>query len=124
MVEKIAETAIGGVGRVEEEMQHARSVVEAAIAEATAVSNRMESKLVHVVAQTEVKIAQAVMALDERVCESVVETEACTSCTVGYVVQQLERDIEAVVVGAAVTSEMKTKSVVEGSRGKIKAHLD
>ena len=76
MAEQIAETTISGVGHVEEEIRHARSVAEAAIAEAAATSSRMESNLVHVVAQAKAKTAQAVMVLVECVCESVVETEA------------------------------------------------
>ena len=74
MAEQIAKTAISGVGRVEEEMQHARSVAEAAIAEAAAASSRMESNVAHVVAQMEAKTVQAVTALAKRVHESVVET--------------------------------------------------
>ena len=124
MAEQIAETAISGVGCMEEEMRHTRSVAEAAIAEAAAVSSCMESNVVHVVVQTEAKTAQAVMALAERVRESVVETEASTSHTVRSVVQQLEREIEATTMGAIVTSEMKTKSAVQGLRGESKAHLD
>ena len=122
MAEQIAETAISGVGGMEEEMRHAHSVAEAAIAEAAAASSRMESNIAHVAAQMEAKTAQAVMALAERVRESVVEIEACTLCTVGSVVQQLEREIEAAMTGAAVTSEMKTKTAVEGLHGEIKAH--
>ena len=61
--------------------------------------------------------------LAERVRESVVETEAHTLRTIGSAAQQLEREIEAVMMGAAATSEMKTKTAVEGLRGKIKAHL-
>ena len=124
MAEQIAETAISGVGRVEEEMQHACSVAEAAIAEAATVSSRMESNVAHVAAQTEAKTAQVVMALAECVHKSVVETEARTSRTVGSMVQQLEREIEAATMGVAVMSEMKIKSAVEGLRSKIKAHLD
>ena len=124
MAEQIAKTAISGVGRVEEEMRHACSVAEAAIAEATAASSRMESNIVHIVVQTEAKTVQAVTALAEHVRESVVETEACMSCTIGSVVQQLEREIEATATGVAATSEMKTKSAVEGLCGEIKAHLD
>ena len=52
MAEQIAETVLRGVGRVEEEMQHAHSVDEA-----TATSSRMESNVAHVVVQTEAKIA-------------------------------------------------------------------
>ena len=104
--------------------RHARSVGEAAIAEAAAASSRMENIMVHVAAQIEAKTAQAVTAFAERVRESVVETEARTSHTVGSVVQQLEREIEAAMTGAAVTSEMKTKTIVEGLHYKIKAHLD
>ena len=109
---------------MEEEMRHARIVAETAIAEATVASSRMESNVAHVTAQTEAKIAQAITALVERVCESVVETEARTLRTVGFVVQQLEREIEATVTDAAAMSEMKTKSAVEGLHGEIKAHLD
>ena len=105
-------------------MRHARSVAEAPIATAAAASNRMESNVVHIAAQTEARTAQAVTALAERVHESVVETEARTSRTVGSVVQQLEREIEAAATAAAATSEMKTKSAVEGLRGEIKGHLD
>ena len=89
MEEQIAETMISGVGRVEEEMRHTRSVAEAAIAEgAAAASSHMESNMAHVAVQTEAKTAQAVMALAERVCKSVVETEACMSHIVGSVVQK------------------------------------
>ena len=56
MAEQIAETAISRVGRVEGEMRHARNVAEAAIAEATAASSRMETNVVHVTAQTEAKL--------------------------------------------------------------------
>ena len=90
MAEQIAEIAISRVRCVEEEMRHARSVAEATIAEAAAVSSRIESNVMHVAMQTEMRTAQAVMALTERVRESVVETEGCTSRTVGSVVQQLE----------------------------------
>ena len=36
----------------------------------------------------------------------------------------MEREIQAATSGAAATSEQKTKSAVEGLRGKIKAHLE
>ena len=87
MMKQIAEIAISGVGRMEEDMRHARSVAEAAIAKATAVSSRMESNVVHVTVRTEAKIAQVVTALAEHVHVSVVETEAHTSHIVGSVVQ-------------------------------------
>ena len=105
-------------------MRQARSVAEAAIAEAAATSSRMESNVVHVAEQMEAKTAQAITAFAKHVRESVVETEACTSRTVGSMVQQLEREIEATKTGAAAMSEMKTKIAVEGLHGKIKAHLD
>ena len=90
MAEQIVEIAISGVGHVEEEMRHARSVAEAAIAEAATASYHMESNVAHVVAQMEAETTQGVMPLTEHVRESVVETEARTSCIVGSVVQQLE----------------------------------
>ena len=84
----------------------------------------MDSTVVHVAAQTKAKTTQTITALAERVRESVVETEACTSCTVGFVVQQLEREIEAAMMDVAAASEMKTKTAMEGLRGEIKSHLD
>ena len=88
MAEQIAETAISGVGCVEEEMRHARSVPEIAIAKVAAASSCMESNVAHVaVHNMEAKTAQAVTALAEHVCEPVVETEARTSHTIGFVVQ-------------------------------------
>ena len=71
---------------MEEKMRHACNVAEAAIAEATAVSSRMESNVAHVVVQTEAKTAQAVTALAKRVRKLVVETEARMSRTVASVV--------------------------------------
>ena len=82
-----AESAMSGVGRVAEETRHVRSVVEAAIAEAAAVSSRMEQKVASVIAQAEKTAVQAVSELAEHVRETVVETEAQTSRTVGSVVQ-------------------------------------
>ena len=72
----------------------------------------MESNVVHVAAQIQAKIAQVVTALAEHVRESVVETR--TLRTVESVVQQLEQEIEAAMTGVATTSEMKTKTAVEG----------
>ena len=84
----------------------------------------MEQKVASVAAQAEKTAVQAVLELAERVRETVVETEAHTSRTVGSIIQQLEREIQAATSGAAMTSEQKTKSAVEGLRGEIKAHLE
>ena len=107
-----------------EETQQARSIVEAAIAEAATVSSRIESNMGRVTAQTEATTVQAISSLAERVWETAVEMEAWTSRTVGLAVQQLGHEIQVPTLGATVTSEMKTKSAVEGLRRKIKAHLD
>ena len=80
--------------------------------------------MARVTEQTEATTAQAISSLTERVRETAVGTEACTSHTVGSAVQQLEREIQVAMLGVTATSEMKTKSAVEGLCGKIKAHLD
>ena len=95
-------------GRVTEEIRHTRGIAEAVFAEATSVWSQVESRVASLVAQAKVSTAQAVGALSKCVEEVAAHLEEQTSCVVGTVAQQLEKNIEVAAVSPATTSERNT----------------
>ena len=114
---------MSGVGHVAEETRYAGGILESAIAEAKYVHGKVESRVALLAAQAEASTAEFVGALSEHVKEVAVHYEAQTSCIVGSVLQQLEKEIEAVAVSTAVTSERNTSTAVDDVRKEVQAQL-
>ena len=108
LAERITESAMSRVGRVTEETRCARGIVEAAIAEAKSVHGEVESRVASLAAQAEASTVQVVGALCKHVKEMVPHSEAETSCVIGFVAQQLEKEVEVAMVSAATMSERNT----------------
>ena len=83
----------------------------------------VQSRVALLVAQAEASTAHVVDVLSKRVSEVAAQSEVQASHIVGTVAQRLEKDIEAAVVRAVVTSERHTRSVVHGLREEVKAHM-
>ena len=83
----------------------------------------MESSIASLATQAKESTAQMVGALSKCVQEVAVHMEEQTSRVIGTMAHQLEKEIEAAAVSAAMTSEWNTRSAVDGLCEKIRAHL-
>ena len=124
LVAQTVESAMSNVARVAEATQLAHGIVEATIAKAIAIRSQMESKVASLVAQVEASTAHVVNALSKCMKEVAAHTKEQTSCVVGTIVQQLDKEIEATAVSATVVSERHTRSAVDNLRDEVKAHLE
>ena len=106
---------MSGVGRVADETRRAREVAEAAIAEAKSVHREVQSKVASLTARADVSTAHAVEVLSGRVQEVAEQSQAQTSRVVVAVAQQLGKEIEAAASSIAATTEIYTRTAVEGN---------
>ena len=102
-VEEKAESAVSGVGVVADQTRYARSVTEAAIAEARSVRNEVTSKIAEVAQRSDVSASNVEEVLTGKVQQVAAHFEAQTSHAVGQVAQQLEQEVRAVATGTAAT---------------------
>ena len=114
---------MSGVGRVVEETCCVRYVAEAAIAKAKSVHGKVESMVASLAAQAKASTAHIADALSKCMSKVAADMEAKTSCAIGAIAQQLEREIEAVVVSTTVMSEQRMRLAVDGLRTETQAQL-
>ena len=124
MAEQIAESAFSGVGQVADEIRRVRKVAETAIAEARSVHGAVESRVAALSARADESTVHAMEFLTEQVRQTVAETEAKVSRTVGTIVQQLEKEITAAATSATAMAEVTTLTMVEGVRRDVQAQMD
>ena len=75
------------------------------------------------VAQAEASTTHMGDVLSKRMGEVAAETKAKTSCIVGTIAQQLEREIEAAAVSTAAMSNQHTRSAIEELRTEIQVQI-
>ena len=111
--EEKAESAVSGVGMVADQTRYARSVAEAAIAEARSVRDEVTSRIAEVAQRSDVSASNIAEVLTGKVQQVAAQFEAHTSHAVGQVAQQLEQEVKAVATGAAATQEQSTRTAIE-----------
>ena len=108
LAERVAESAMSGVGKVADEAGCVCGVAEATIAEARFVHGEVESRVALLAAQADASTAHIVDVLSQCVQEVAEHSDAQVSQVAGEVSQQLEKGLETVVTSAAVTLEHQT----------------
>ena len=124
LAEQVAESAMSGVRCVADETRCAREVAEAAIAEARSVHGEVQSKVASLMARADASAAHAIEVLSGRVQEVAEHSQVQTSRIAVAVAQQLEKEIEATVTSTAATTEIQTRTAVEGMRCDVQAQID
>ena len=118
-----ADTAMSSVGRIADQVLHARTTADDAIAEARSVREQVESRIADVAKRTEIVASSVVGELTGRVDEAVRRSQADTSRAVGSVVQQLEQEIGVAASSATATSEQVAKMAVADVRSEFQAQI-
>ena len=113
LVERVAESAMSGVGRIKDETHHVRDVAEAPIAKARSVHGEVESRVASLAGQANASTAHIVGVLSQRVQEVAEHSDAQALCIVGEVSQQLEKGLETVAMSTAAASERQLQTSVE-----------
>ena len=76
LVERVAESAMSGVGQIADEARRVRGVAEAAIAEARSIHGEVESRVASLVAQADASAAHIIGVLSQHVQEVVEHSDA------------------------------------------------
>ena len=114
---------MSSVGRIADQVLHARTTADDAIAEARSVREQVESCIADVTKRTEIVASSVVGELTGRVDEAVRRSQADTSRAVGNVVQQLEQEIGVAASSATATSEKVAKMAVADARSEFQAQI-
>ena len=124
MAERIAESAISGVGQVADATHQACEVAEAAITEARSVHGKVKSKVATLMAQANASTAHAVEEITGCVQEVAAYLDAQALRITTEVTQRLESEIVAAVTSTATTADVSTCTVVEEVRRDVQAQLE
>ena len=99
-------------------------MVEATTAEAKSVRGKVESCIATLVAAADANTARTAEEISSRVKEAVEYSDAQASRGAVDVAQRLEKEIVAAATSTATTTEITTRTVVEGVRRDIQAQLE
>ena len=84
----------------------------------------VQSKVASLTARADASVAHAIEVLSRCVQEVAEHSQAQTSRIVVAAAQQLEKEIEAAATSTAMTTEIQTRTAVEGMRRDVQAQLD
>ena len=115
---------ISGVGRVEQETRHICKIVEATMAEARSVRDKVESRVASLVASADPSALRAVEEIMGSVKEVVAYSDAQALCVTAEVMQRLESKIAAVALSATATADITTRTAGEGMRRHIQVQIE
>ena len=122
--ERVAESAMSGVGQVADTTRRAQAVTEAAISEAKAVHGAVENQIASYSAHVDASAKHAIEMLSGQVQEMAVQSGAQMLRTVEGVTRQLESEIQATATNMAATAEIKMRTVVKGMRQDVQSQID
>ena len=124
MAERVAESAISGVGQVADEVRKARMEAAAATAEAESAKGTIHSQAASLSAHAEASAAKAVEVMEGRVQQLAHESGIHTSRVTEEVTQRLEAEINAAVTSTAATAQAQMREAVDVMRRELQAQME
>ena len=124
LAERVAESAISGVGQVADEVRKARIEAAAAAAEAVSAKGTIRSQAASFSAQAEASAAKAVEVMEGRVRQFAHESGVHTSRVAEEVTQRLEAEINAAATSTAATAQTQMREAVDVMRRELQAQME
>ena len=122
--ERIAESAISGVGQVTDEVRKARIEAEAAAAKAESAKGMIRSQAASFSAQAEASAAKAVEVMEGRIQQLAHELGVHMSCVAEEVTQRLEAEINAAATSTAAMAQTQMREAVDVMRRELQAQME